>query len=341
MAEKINRFRSYGEKLLSLFARLLFSGESYSLTQLSRMLECSKPTVLRLIDDIRMAYSITVEETMKGNRKYFRIKRPGGLIPAVTMTEMEMQVLQMCRAFAENLLGRKMFDEATMALLKSRTLLADKRGSDPNGHFASFRPGSIDYTPHQNTIRTLIEAMEEKRICKVSYQKIMAQKAKTLNIKPLKIFSHHDTVYLHARFARTPGKPFKQSEYDPLLPIHRFKHVEMTDRKFEFPTNYDFEKVFNQAFGIMGGKAFEVEVEFTGKPAEYVAERTWSADQRIIDLEDGKIRLVFRSSSRVELVPWVLAYAGDAKVIRPEWLVEEIKKAAESMLKHYGNPSQV
>ena len=37
----------------------------------------------------------------------------------MTMTEMEMQVLQMGRAFAENLLGRKMFDEATMALLKS------------------------------------------------------------------------------------------------------------------------------------------------------------------------------------------------------------------------------
>jgi len=52
------------------------------------------------------------------------------------MAEMEMQVLQMCRAFAENFLGRKMFDEATMALLKSRTLLVDKRGSAPNGHFA-------------------------------------------------------------------------------------------------------------------------------------------------------------------------------------------------------------
>src|SRR3972149_868176 len=46
MAKKLNYYRGYGKELISLFARLLFSGESYSLTELSRMLDCSKQTVM-------------------------------------------------------------------------------------------------------------------------------------------------------------------------------------------------------------------------------------------------------------------------------------------------------
>ena len=66
MAEKIDINRSYGEKLISLFVRLLFSGESYSLTELSQMLGCSKQTVLRLLDDIYKAYNVKIEERMEG-----------------------------------------------------------------------------------------------------------------------------------------------------------------------------------------------------------------------------------------------------------------------------------
>ena len=335
MPEKINRFRSYGEKLISLFARLLFSGESYSLTQLARMLDCSKPTVLRLINDIHMSYGVTIEETMKGNRKYFRIKKSIKGSPSVSMSPSEFEVLKMCRSFAENLLGRRQFEEAARAVIKSSALIDQKERMSHHDHFGVFRPGSIDYTPFHDIIHTLIESMNEKVICKASYQKIMARRAKTYYIKPLKIFSHHDTVYLSARFAHAPGERYKEPEYDPLLAIHRFRHVEKTDRKFEFPSNYDFQKAYNQAFGIMTGKPFEVEVEFSGKPSEYVAERNWSPDQRIINLDNGKIRLIFSSSSRVELIPWVLAFAGDAKVIRPKWLVKEVKKAAKDLLANY------
>ena len=43
--------KSYGQKLISLFVRLLFSGESYSLTELARMLDCSNQSLRREIGD--------------------------------------------------------------------------------------------------------------------------------------------------------------------------------------------------------------------------------------------------------------------------------------------------
>ena len=63
MPAKRDLYKSYGEKLISLFVRLLFSGERHSLTELAKTLNCSKQTVLRLIDNIRKAYGIDIEET--------------------------------------------------------------------------------------------------------------------------------------------------------------------------------------------------------------------------------------------------------------------------------------
>ena len=97
-------------------------------------------------------------------------------------------------------------------------------------------------------------------------------------------------MYLLARPAREPGKPFREPDFDPLLAVHRMQKVEMTDRQFEMPANLDFDKLYNQHFGVMKDEAFQVEVEFTGWSARYVAERVWSPDQKILRIGRDKIR---------------------------------------------------
>jgi len=185
--------------------------------------------------------------------------------------------------------------------------------------------GTIDYTPHQETLRILIEAMNAMKICKITYQAIMQKKAKTYHIKPMKIFSYRDTIYLHARLAREPGRAYREPDFDPLLAIHRIKKVEITDRGYEYPADYKFEDAFDKNFGFMKDDCFEVEVEFTGWAASYVAERTWSPDQKIRKIDDEKLRLTFLASSEPELISWVLSFGEDARVIQPGWLVEEIQ----------------
>jgi predicted DNA-binding transcriptional regulator YafY len=201
-------------------------------------------------------------------------------------------------------------------------------------HFASFKTGSIDYTPHQATIRILIEAMDHHNICKINYKSIMASRAKTFYIKPLKIFSHKDSVYLHAHLARAPGKPYRQSEFNPLLAVHRIKNVKITERLFEFPKSYDFDKAFKQNFGVIQEEAFDVEVEFTGWAVKYVSERIWSPDQKIVH-NNGKTVLSFSASSQPELISWVLSFGDQATVLKPVWLSEEVLKSINRMQKVY------
>jgi predicted DNA-binding transcriptional regulator YafY len=324
MPKKLSDHRSYGQKLISLFARLLFSKGSYSLTELSKMLGCSKQSVIRLVEDIRMAYGVEIEENSLGNRKYYRMVTQRKTTPVIPLTESELTALQMCKTFTEHLLGDQFYHEATRALEKNLPLTACPGGGLPSRHFASFSTGTIDYTPHQDKIRILIEAMNAMNICRITYQAIMHKKVKTYHVMPLKIFSYRDTMYLHARMAREPGKAYREPDFDPLLAIHRFKKVQITDRSFEYPSDYDFEDVFDKNFGFMKDDCFEVEVEFTGWAALHVAERTWSPDQKIEKIDDDKIRLKFSASSEMELIAWILSFGEDARVIAPDWLVEEV-----------------
>jgi len=90
MPEKFDLYKSYGEKLIGLFVRLLFSGERHSLTELAQMLDCSKQTVLRLIDNIRKSYGVNIEETKEGNRSYYQIRKPVSSLKNIPLTEAEL-----------------------------------------------------------------------------------------------------------------------------------------------------------------------------------------------------------------------------------------------------------
>ncbi|MDY6790736.1 MAG: WYL domain-containing protein [Thermodesulfobacteriota bacterium] len=334
MPEKIDPYRSYGQKLISLFAKLLFSGKSHSLIELSKMLNCSKQTVLRLVGDIRRSYGVDIEEMKEGRKRFYRIKRLSASKPVINLTDTELNALYMCKIFAQHLLGHGFLEEANRGLEKNRALFPDEKQGSFN-HFASFYSGSIDYTSHHKTILLIINAMENKKICKITYKAIMSKKAKTFYIKPLKIFSHRDTVYLHAKKARTPKKPYDDPDFDPLLAIHRIRKIETTDRLFTIPKDYDFEKVFNKKFGVIKEEAFRVELEFSGWAAAYVSERIWSADQKIVKKRDGKTRLTFSTSSEPELISSMLSFGDEVKVIKPKWLVDEIKEVVNKMERVY------
>jgi len=333
MPKKLDEYRTHGEKIISLFARLLFSRESHSLTDLARMLNCSKQSVLRYIEDIQRSYGIEVEEEVKNRRKYYRIKRQ---FPpaAVSLSETELTALYMCRAFTEHLLGKKNFDASTRALEKSLALYPMEKNT-PSRHFGSFRPGSIDYTPFHDTLLLLIEAMNDRKICKISYQAVMAPRAKSLYIQPFKIFSHHESLYLHARKAGPPNEKYTEPAFDPLLAVHRIKKVELTDRKFNIPPDYDFEKFFNQNFGLMKDESFQAVVEFDNSAATYVSERIWSPDQKIKRLGNGKLQLTLTSNSEAELVSWVLSFGAKAKLLAPEGVVKELGIITKAMSKYY------
>ena len=89
--------------------------------------------------------------------------------------------------------------------------------------------------------------------------------------------------------------------------------------------------MFNKNFGVIKEEAFKVELEFSGWAAAYVSERIWSPDQKNIKKRDGKTKMTFSTSSEPELISRVLSFGDEAKVIKPKWLVEEVKEVVNRM----------
>jgi len=334
MQKKIDPDSTHGQKIVRLFAKLLFARRAFSLSELAESMKCSKQTILRLMDHIQNSYSVIIDTEKKGKQRYYQIKNTSSKLPVLELTESEFQALNMCKSFTENLLGQDFVDKATIALEKSHALLPNE-SSLSKEHFRTIILGSIDYTPHCKSIQTLIDSMNQSLICKINYQSWAAESSKIFYIEPLKLFSYKETLYLHARRAIDPEKKSVQSDYDPLLAVHRIKKVELTNRKFEFPHDYNFAEIFNKSFGIIKEDVFEVEVEFSGFAARYVSERIWSPDQKIIKLDDGNIRLIFNASSETETKAWILFFGKEATVIRPGWLREEIVGDLKKIERNY------
>ncbi|HXK58867.1 MAG TPA: WYL domain-containing transcriptional regulator [Acidobacteriota bacterium] len=328
--------QNYGQKLIRLFALLFFSQRRYSLGELAEKLNCSKQSVLRLIRDVGSSVGVPVEEETSGRQKYYRIRaeRVSGALP---MTDEEWRLLEMCGVFARHLLGSGLFAEAEQGLVKSRALVKGDGSGAEWGQFAALRTGTIDFTPHEKTIRTLIKGMEKKRVCRVTYRAVLADRPKPFYVKPLKLFAYADSVYLLARMAKKPGKRYRESDFDPILAVHRIRDIELTDTLFERPKAFDFEKSFGRTFGLIKGQPFTVEVEFWDWAAEYVAERVWSTDQKIKQLATDRIRPTFSSAFEPEVLRFVLSFGDCAKVLAPDWLVNRVRETAKNLGRLYAH----
>jgi predicted DNA-binding transcriptional regulator YafY len=322
---------TYGEKLVRLLGDLSMGGRPRSLIELARQMNCSKQSVLRMVDQISRAF-VPIEETKVGRRSYYHIPRPEKALDPLSMSASELTMLQMCQSFTRHLLGEKQLRESEKAIQKSSTLAA--AGATPD-HFAVLIPGTIDYTPRQEDIRQLIKAMEEKTICEIEYKNPSEETGKTFYVKPYKLFSYNNALYLHAGMARYPGVRRSGFGFDPLLAVHRLVKVTPTDRKFVLPGNYDFEKQFNQTFGIIKEESFRVRLELTGYAAVYAGERRFSPDQTIQKKKDGTAVLCFRASSQPEVISWVLSFGEEVKVLSPGWLVKRVKQKIAAMSRRY------
>lgn len=323
MPTKRDRDASHANKLLRLFAKFFFNDREYTLSELATRLDCSKQTVLRLVESIEESMGVEIVRGRRGNRSTFRLPRQKSLPVAKVLHEEELQALYMCAAFAQSVLGKELFEEASLGLEKTQLLLPSQ--AHPNdAHFSTLSGGHIDYGPYRDVLRRLIEAMETGHVCEIRYRRLLADEERTVRIKPLKIFSYRDSIYVHTRRAPEPGKPWKEPEYHPLLAVHRIRHLEVTDQLYRVPDDYDFDRDVKASFGVWQNDPFRVVCRFDGWAAEYVAEREWSADQSMEIADDGTVTLDFSARGRPEVISWILGFGVNVEVLEPSDLVDEV-----------------
>jgi len=320
--EERNRFGSPGLRLVQLYILLASSGRSYSLTRLARLMACSRQTILRMIDQIERIPKAECQTWMEKGERYFKIVPPTHANHFVFNLEILHQLV-LCRDIVTHLMPQHSNQELqqNLRLLFPETV-RDNAIAEPWGK------GFIDYSPHQDTLDTIQDAMRLHRLCRIAYHSRSAGKRIIYLASPQRIIAYREALYLRCRLHDAAEKP--ADEYRTLA-IHRIKSLRMDAATFRPDTRKDPEP----DFGFPFHEPLRVRVAFRNGAADYVAERTWSPGQKITRRKDGTLLLTFTTTSRFEVLSWVLGFGPDAELLEPRELREEMKQKAMGILTQY------
>lgn len=316
------------EKLLRLYSMLLFSDRAFSLTEISETLNCSKPTVLRLISNLNASPHAKVVQSKHGKSSYYALSHPDKR-PKVTLDSGGLDRLLLCRDFLQHLLpgeAREMVDGAIEHA--AAYTLDDDNYKIYSGTGMPSSKGSVDYAPHQETLHTLIEAIRKQRLCRIEYRD-----SAPMIFAPKRLV-YYRTIHLCGWEVDSEIEPERVKATPTTLYVHRITSAVMTKssaRKVPEPMELDAGY-----FGMEYEQKFVARIRLTGWAAEYVRERHWSSDQRIEDDGDGII-ITMTATSPKEVRTWVLAFGDTAELLEPDWLREEVVEMLARMGALYGS----
>lgn len=318
-----------GQKVVGLYSLLLFSGREYSLRQLATEFECSKQTVLRMVEQLECSRGVTLDSRLEGRERKYRVRTPERK-PNVTLSVDEIQHLLLCRDIVWHLLPEAVRVDLEHGIAKAAVLLPryEERGEALTSVAGARPKGVVDYSKCQTQVDAIMKALRERRICEVAYHSPERNRPSLLAVAPYQLLAYREGLYVRCRMEKALAEP--ENFYDPTLALHRMTSVTPTDRKFRAITLTPGNSGVG-GFGLSHGEPFRVVVDIVPKAAMYVRERTWSDDQVITPKKDGGLRLEFTANSRIEVLNWVLSFGGEAVLREPLDIREELIRRVETI----------
>jgi predicted DNA-binding transcriptional regulator YafY len=113
----------------------------------------------------------------------------------------------------------------------------------------------------------------------------------------------------------------------------RIKAVRMTGKSFIPSQRFSVQQRLRDSFGVHSGEGkYEVVLRFDPSVADYVREKRWHDSQKLKELRNGGVELHLKLSSLSEVERWVLSWGGNATVVRPKEMADNIVRAARKLL---------
>ncbi|MAG31088.1 MAG: hypothetical protein CL908_09390 [Deltaproteobacteria bacterium] len=311
-----------------LIQRLARSRAGAGLDDLAEELGCVRRTVYRDLDALMYAgFPVTSEK--RDGKAYYRFLDSFQL-GQVPFTPDELLALAFSGDLLKTLEGTVFHDSILAALAKIRAGL----GPELEGYLErladGFRvlPGPHKrYAEYRDTIRTLNEAVLERRSSEIRYRTGRTGDESTRRIDPYKVWYHGGTLYVIGHDHR--------SQEIRTFAVDRILAIEASEDEFEIAPDFDFDAYTASSFGVIAEPALLVRIRFNAEWASYVREREWHASQSIDALPDGGLELHMEVGGSHELANWVLSFGGGAVVLEPAALREEVLSALKTALANY------
>jgi predicted DNA-binding transcriptional regulator YafY len=122
--------------------------------------------------------------------------------------------------------------------------------------------------------------------------------------------------------------------------LDRLTHLEISNRKFDFPKNYNIEENYRYCFGIISPNDEEPQdiiLSFDPYQGKYIKTLPLHETQQVIIDNENELQVKLKLCVTHDLLMELLSFSDNVKVLQPKSLAEEIRLAHQKAFKQYAN----
>jgi predicted DNA-binding transcriptional regulator YafY len=276
-------------------------------------IECSERTVYRDLDVLRFA---GIPYYREGDQQFVRV-RPDFKFPVITLTDDEVLGLSLATVIAKSP-GLDVTAGAAPTTRKLAAVSKEETGElidDAMRLVSVFDLKLADHSRHHEAIRTVQLALLQGKQISGLYESPYEPTSVKLKLHPYRLCLIKNAWYVIGRLADdTLPKTFR---------VARFKALRMGVEPASTPEDFDLRSYFGNAWAVFrGDKSYDIELRFDPAAAKIVTETIWHHTQKAKTHQDGSVSLSFQVDGLNEILNWILSWAGQVRVQKPDELKE-------------------
>ncbi len=306
-----------------------------ALQDLRSRLDCSKPTVHRLIGEMRGFLNAPIEfDRERGGYVYRQDTSSGPYeLPGLWFTAQEIQALIVFGRLLESLEPGLLAEHLRPIERRLAEIVAHRRlGLAEAGK--RVRVLGMAARPAGKHFNAVAGATLRRRRLKIAYRSRSRDETTEREVSPQRLVHYRDNWYMDAWCHWRKGlRSFS---------IDRVRSASELDRPSQDIPEARLDEHFASAYGIFAGKANRTAVlRFTPERARWVADERWHPLQAGQFLTDGSYELRIPYRDERELVADILRHGAGVEVVEPETLRAAVMAQLNAALVRYAEQRQV
>ena len=175
----------------------------------------------------------------------------------------------------------------------------------------------------------LLDARRLRRVLQMEYASLTEWETIRTKLRPYQLMYCRHSWYIVGRSSvHREVRTFK---------LARIVDLEMMEEEFSLPRGFSLRRYLGNAWRMVPetGKDLKVVIRFSSLVATNVAEVVWHPTQKLEPQADGSLLFHAKVSGINEISWWILGYADQAEVLRPQRLRKLVGERAASMARIY------
>jgi predicted DNA-binding transcriptional regulator YafY len=314
----------------TLLQELAVSFRGRTMTDLGHLLEVSKRTARRDLEDLEAA-GFPIEKVPDGKEVRFRLVR-GNAPPQIPFDLSEALALYQATLLSP------LFDNAAYHALLESALVKLQHALPPPirdylGRFkvAFSHRSPTPHPPHLlGVVRVLSEQATDRCRVRITYESLRGETTERV-VDPYCLRLYRGDIYLlgYCHLRKT----------ERVFLADRIKDVRPLDEEFQPPAGFDPEELLDTSLGIYLGEASKAVLRFRDEAARYVRQRPLHPDQRMLEQADGHLLVEVPVRGDREVIQAVLRFGSLGEIVGPEPLREAFRAELGRMSALYRAPN--